>query len=856
VDEMMQLKYVVIALIMIVSVLPLSIMASQDEGGAQARGVPRAVLGELFTAVWCGYCPAADNAFHNLINNATYFPNRLTTIEWHPTDSDQYGTAETDNVISNYYGIQGFPTAIFDGVSIHIGGSTDPNDPAVLSDYQSRIDARPATSPISLQVDAKIINNAVTYAGVNVTAIDSVSSFGNLMVKAVVVEDLQLVHNNGNLRWTARDVLFSDALSINQGETKEFSATGTLDGGWDTARLGVVAYVQDDNTKEVLQSIQVTSMPKVTDSSPVVSSAPGPISFPEDTKYASLDLNTVFSDPDKDPMTFGFSGNSKINVTIAGGIATLTPDKNWNGMETIRFTAKDQFNPGGVYTDVQVTVTAVNDPTYVKKFIVDFTMVEGQVKTGPNLDDIFADIDSQLTFSSIGSNHINVSINPAPPRAVTFTAPDLWVGKETIMFHATDGQYEATATVNVTVLHTNHAPTAKTMQVVTLNEDGMDTSIDLANVFTDLDGFDTLTFTYEETGGHITVAIDASGKVTLTPAPIWWGTETVVFSASDGIAAPATASLDVTVLKVNYAPEVVGKLEKMVFDEGTSYSTTKTLRNVFKDRNSDPLELSVDYDQANMTVEINTDGTVSITPMQYTFGNFTLGFTATDPEGKFSVYNCPVTITEVNYAPIIKSVKPAGSKSVTMNENETMTFSVVAYDVNGNPVEYTWNLDGREQSADGPEFTFSPDFSAAGNHKLTVVVSHADLTAEQSWTIKVMDVNRAPVLTVTSPANGAVFKSGAKIQFVATATDPDNNKLTYTWTCDGQIIGQMADITVTTIKPGTHIIKCEVNDGQTAVTSDFTIKVNSPPAKSTPGFEGVLVLGGMLVALCFLGRRK
>ena len=852
---MKQMKYAVIALILIVSVLPLSIAASSGEGGAQARSVPRAVLGELFTAVWCGYCPAADNAFHNLINNASYFHDRLTTIEWHPTDSDQYGTAETDNVISNYYAIQGFPTAIFDGVSSMVGGSTNANDPAILSAYQGYIDARPATSPISLQLDAKIINNVVTYAGVNVTAVDSVSGFGNLKVKAVVVEDLQLVHNNGNLRWTARDVLFSDDLSINQGETKTFSATGALDGSWNTGLLGVVAYVQDDTTHEVLQSIQVTSMPQVTDHAPVVSAAPGPISFPENSRYTTLDLNTVFSDPDNDPMTFGFSGNNKINVTISGGKVNLTPAKNWNGVETIHFTAQDQFNPTPVSVDVPVTVTWVNQAPTIKKYIIDFTMVEGQVKTGPNLDDIFGDIDSQLNFSATGNNNVNISINPAPPHAVTFTAPDLWTGKEAITFHATDGQYDISTMVNVTVIHTNHAPAAKSMQDITINEDGVDTSIDLANVFTDLDGFDTLTFTYEETGGHITVAIDASGKVTLTPAPIWWGAETVAFSASDGIAAPATASLTVTVLKVNYAPELVGKLEKIAFDEGTSYTTTKNLGNVFKDRNSDPLDLSVDYDQTNMTVEINTDNTVSITPMQYTFGNFTLAFTATDPEGKTATYNCPVLINELNYAPIIKSVKPAASKSVTMNEDENMTFSVVAYDVNGNPVEYTWNLDGKEQSADGPEFTYSPDYGSAGSHKLTVVVSHADLTVEQSWTIKVGDVNRPPVLTSVSPANGAIFNSGAKITFVASATDPDNNKLSYTWTSDGQSIGSLASMTLT-LPSGTHVIRCVVSDGQTTASSEFTIKVKSAPAKATPGFESAFVLGGILVALFFYTRRK
>ena len=40
------------------------------------------------------------------------------------------------------------------------------------------------------------------------------------------------------------------------------------------------------------------------------------------------------------------------------------------------------------------------------------------------------------------------------------------------------------------------------------------------------------------------------------------------------------------------------------------------------------------------------------------------------------------------------------------------------------------------------------------------------------------------------------------------------------------------------------------------VSSEITLKVKSPPPKQSPGFEGVLVLGVMMVALLLLKRRK
>jgi hypothetical protein len=848
-------KCAVVALLMIASVLPLTLAVATDEGAAQARGVPKAVLGELFTATWCGYCPAADNAFNDFINNASYFNTRFTAIEWHPTQSgDVYGTSETDAVI-NWYGISGFPTAIFDGVSAHVGGSTLVNDPALVADYKARIDARPATSPIKLELAAYIVNGAVTYAGVNVTAVDSVAGYANLKVKAVVVEDLQTAHNNGMMRWTPRDVLFSQDLSINQGETKTFSGTGSLGGGWTTANLGVVAYVQSQTSKEVVQSIQVTSMPAITNSQPVVANAPGPISFPEDTKDTSLDLKTVFGDPEGDLLTYGFSGNSNINVTLAGSVVTLTPKKDWNGQETIHFTAKDPFNANVASVDAQVTVTAVNDPPVVKKYIADFSMLQGSQKTGLKLDDIFSDIDSKLTFTTTGNDKVSVQIGVSSPYPVTFTAADLWTGKETITFHAGDGQFDVAAMVNVTVLHTNHGPTAVAINDIVMDEDTVDTSLDLSKVFTDLDGFETLTITYENTGGHIQVAVDDQFKVTLTPVMNWNGQEVVVFTASDGMALPVQVPANVTVRSVNDAPQVVGSLERIEFDEDTIYETTGTLKSVFRDVDADPLEYTADFDPTKVDVRFNNDWTVIITPVKDFFGKLTIVFTATDPGGLSASYKCNITVDNINDQPYITAFTPTSNKSVSLNEGDNQTFSVTAVDADTDQLGYTWNLDGKLQDADGAEFDYAAGYASAGTHKLTVVVSDALSHVELTWTIKVTDVNRKPVLAIDQPLNNAEFKSGALVRLTATATDADNDKMTYKWTDNGVVIGSLPDMTLT-FKSGTHLVRCEVTDGKDTVSSEVTFKVKAPAPQQSPGFEGVLLLAGIALALVVLRRRK
>ncbi len=851
---MKSLKYAVLALMMIVSAVPLGLAGASDEGAAQSRAVPKAVLGELFTATWCGYCPASDNAFHNLIDNASYFPGRFTAIEWHPTQNDQYGTSETD-AVCNWYGVSAYPTAIFDGVSSMVGGSTDANDPAIYSAYKQRIDARPATSPIKLELSAYIINGAVTYAAVNVTAVDSVSGYNSLKVKAVVVEDLQLIHNNGNLRWTPRDVLFAQDLSISQGDTKSFSGTGSLGGGWDNSRLGVVAYVQNQNTKEVVQSIAVTTMPSISNSQPVLASPPGPVSFAEDTKYASLDLTTVFGDPDGDPLTYTFSGNTNINVTLAGSVATLTPNKDWNGQETVHFTAKDPFNANGAGADVQVTVTAVNDRPTVKKHIADFTMLEGGERTGLKLDDIFSDIDSKLAFTTTGNDKVSVQIGVASPYPVTFRAADLWTGKETITFHASDGEFDSVAMVNATVLHTNHAPTAAAVDDITMDEDTVDASIDLSKVFADLDGFESLSITPENTGGHLQVALDIQSRVSLAPVPNWNGREAVTFTASDGIASPVQVDINVMVRAVNDAPQVVGSIEKVVLDEDTSYETTGSLRTVFRDVDGDALGYVAGFEETDVNVMINNDGSVVITPIRDFSGKIPVTFTATDPGGLDAQYMINVTVDNINDQPVIKGYTPGSTKSVSLNEGESMSFTLTATDADNDPLEYTWSIDGRLQDPQGADFGYTPDYKAAGTHRVTVVVSDPWSRAEITWTVKVADVNRKPTLTISQPQNNVIFASGAQVRLVATASDQDSDKLSYKWTENGVVIGTLADMTLV-FKSGTHLVRCEVNDGKETVYGEVAFKVKGPPPQQSPGFEGVILLAGIAVAVILLGRRK
>ena len=132
-------------------------------------------------------------------------------------------------------------------------------------------------------------------------------------------------------------------------------------------------------------------------------------------------------------MTWTYAGNSELTVSLdASRIATITiPTADWNGTETITFTATDP----GLLSDsdpATFTVTAVNDGPVVSD-IPDQTIAEGGSFTTITLDNYVTDVDnldSEINWSYSGNTELSVAITD---RVATLTIPSsTWTGTETI----------------------------------------------------------------------------------------------------------------------------------------------------------------------------------------------------------------------------------------------------------------------------------------------------------------------------------------------------------------------------------------------------------------------------------------
>jgi hypothetical protein len=148
-------------------------------------------------------------------------------------------------------------------------------------------------------------------------------------------------------------------------------------------------------------------------------------------------------------------------VSIGGDGNTIVPDENYFGDLTVPVFVDDgeAENSQSNTFDLLVTVTSVNDAPVLVDAIDD---VQVEEDSDPivlaDLDDIFMDIDSDLSFTSSNDNESLVTVTIDGDNAVTLTFIGGANGTANLIFIADDGEFTVTDEVLVTVIPTNDPP--------------------------------------------------------------------------------------------------------------------------------------------------------------------------------------------------------------------------------------------------------------------------------------------------------------------------------------------------------------------------------------------------------------
>ncbi|MEJ2745565.1 MAG: Ig-like domain-containing protein, partial [bacterium] len=373
-------------------------------------------------------------------------------------------------------------------------------------------------------------------------------------------------------------------------------------------------------------------------------------SIAEGSTFATISLDDYVSDPDNadDEMTWAYSGNTELTVSIVDRVATISiPGVEWNGSETITFTATDP----GLLDDsdtASFTVTAVNDAPVVTD-IPDQSIAEGSTFATISLDDYVSDVDnadSEMTWTYSGNSELTVSI---VGRVATISIPDVdWSGSETITFTATDpGLLSDSDAGTFTVTAVNDAPVVTDIPDQSIAEGSTFATISLDDYVSDVDNADDeMTWTYS---GNSELTVSIVGRVATISIPDvdWNGSETITFTATDpGLLSDSDAAA-FTVTAVNDAPTVSGMSATNTY-EGVATSLSATIGDV----EDSTLDVTVDWGDGT-AVESFFDQPVGSFTKTHVYADddtYTVTITVADDEPLYGEGTLSVTVDNVDPA--------------------------------------------------------------------------------------------------------------------------------------------------------------------------------------------------------------
>ncbi|MBE4322469.1 tandem-95 repeat protein [Vibrio parahaemolyticus] len=480
----------------------------------------------------------------------------------------------------------------------------------------------------------------------------------------------------------------------------------------------------------------------------------------EDFATYTIDLNDAFKDSDS-ALNFSVSGNSNVLVSIENGIATISPTADWNGSETLTFTATD---PSGesISQTVNFTVAPVADIVADKATVVEDTSTVIKVLGNDTFEG-----DGKVVSLDTNNGPANGTVSVNPDGSVTYTPNDNYVGKDTFTYVVTSGGVSESTTVEVNVTPVNDAPVAKD-DIATTQEDTAVT-IDVLPNDTDVDG-DKLSIESVSVPKEQGTVEVVDGKLVFTPAENFNGDAEITYTVTDG-ALTDQATVKVTVNAVNDTPVVESNIaDQTLAEDFTPY--TIDLNTAFSDVDNVDGELTFSVSgNSNIQVAI-VNGIATITPTADWNGSETLTFTATDPSGE-SVSQ-PVNFTVAPVADIVADKATVVEDTPTIikvlgNDTFEGDGKVVSLDANNGPANGTVSV-----NPDG-SVTYTPNDNYVGKDTFTYVVTSGGVSESTAVEVNVTPVNDAPVAKddiATTQEDTAVT-----IDVLSNDTDVDGDKL-------------------------------------------------------------------------------
>jgi ELWxxDGT repeat protein/VCBS repeat-containing protein len=313
----------------------------------------------------------------------------------------------------------------------------------------------------------------------------------------------------------------------------------------------------------------------------------------------------------------------------------------------------------------------------------------------------------------------------------SYTPAANFSGVDTFTYKSTNGTDESNvATVKIVVNPQQDAP-APVADSYTTNEDQVLTvpvaSGVLANDI-DVDG-DTLTAAVVAGPAHGTLALNANGSFTYTPAANYFGQDTFTYSVSDGVATSEPITVTLTVMSVNDNPTVVNDTYTIAEDSTLTVPVATGVLANDSDIDSTTLTVAVVTAPAHGTLTLNADGSFVYKPAANYFGADTFTYRTSDGNGGFANGTVSLTVTGVADAPV-----GVNDSFTAPNDGTATTLNVLTNDTDADGTSSlkvtavsTGSLGGTITiSADGRSLVYKAPLEGVGNDVFTYTVKDAE----------------------------------------------------------------------------------------------------------------------------------
>ena len=101
-------------------------------------------------------------------------------------------------------------------------------------------------------------------------------------------------------------------------------------------------------------------------------------------------------------------------------------------------------------------------------------------------------------------------------------------------------------------------------------------------------------------------------------------------------------------------------------------------------------------------------------------------------------------VIKKNEAPEIVATSP--QQEVSINEGQSLVFTIEGTDINQDPVQYSWAQNERKLESTTSSIEFFADYGDAGNHEITANVNDGEKEVSYTWEITVNKVDREKLL--------------------------------------------------------------------------------------------------------------